>query len=221
MSLYGYVENNPCRFVDPSGLLVTSHGCRDAIEAIKESEEYKQLKAACEKIPGCKMPELTCERIGKRGIGGGFKPRENSIVLYYLTWPTVEGLQQGILHELIHHHDHKVGKAQLAASCEDLACSEIRAYSMSGNCDDGGSHRKPNESRETCVRREATESVMGVGLTGCTSCYDALAAVDQMWASCYRCEKCSQQGNWLAPFPQQPSTGSCPTPWDNSECERP
>lgn len=100
-------------------------------------------------------------------------------------------LEDVLAHEMVHAYDHLRFKTDLGPE-EDLrkvACSEIRASNLSGEC------RWANEffrnwvlsftsHHQDCVRRRAVISVKN--RPNCESDLQAVKVVDEVWDSCFR-----------------------------------
>jgi RHS repeat-associated protein len=165
----------PTLSVDPLGLL-TVERCNQLAGDVRTALTAIRLKMA--KRP-CDLPKIDCQscRCLHPHIMGYADPETGDIVIC-VDHITVAGIgdvhtKQIIKHEYIHSFDRCFGADFV--DCEDRACSEIRAYSGSGNCDAGGSNRRPGVSRRACVNGGAAASMAE---SGCDAAA-AIAAVEE------------------------------------------
>lgn len=100
-------------------------------------------------------------------------------------------LEDVMAHEMVHAYDHLRFKVDLGPE-EDLrkvACSEIRASNLGGECRwaneffGNGVFKFTNHQQE-CVRRRAVRSVMR--MPQCKDDVQAVKAVNEVWDSCFR-----------------------------------
>ncbi|KAI8893520.1 peptidase M76, partial [Globomyces pollinis-pini] len=68
------------------------------------------------------------------GIAAGYNPKDNSISICKNQPLTNTQITQTIIHELIHAYDHCTLKFD-SDDCRQIACSEVRAAALSGDCD--------------------------------------------------------------------------------------
>jgi len=100
-------------------------------------------------------------------------------------------LEDVLAHEMVHAWDHVRFKTNLdhTTSLREVACSEIRASNLSGEC------RWANEffrnrimsftrHQEDCVRRRAVFSVKN--RPNCQDDVEAVKVVNEVWDSCFR-----------------------------------
>jgi inner membrane protease ATP23 len=66
-----------------------------------------------------------------------------------------DGLKELVTHEMVHAYDHC--KFRGMWYCKTTACSELRAYNLSGSC----AHIKNEQERLECLRSRAFYSVQG------------------------------------------------------------
>ncbi len=107
---------------------------------------------------------------------------------------TQGAVTRAVAHELVHAFD--ACRAALApASCAHVACTEVRAANLSGDCDfTAEARRAPLRTlagglaggQQACVRRRAELSVsLHASCNGDGSGADAARAVAAVWAPCY------------------------------------
>jgi len=100
-------------------------------------------------------------------IGGGFT-LDSGIILCHNRLDTYTEVEQAMVHELIHCYDNFRVKYFDWSDCKQHACSEIRAASLSGDCNFSQELSRGNVSpnpltwsdlHDRCVRRRAALSV--------------------------------------------------------------
>ncbi|PWN97263.1 hypothetical protein FA09DRAFT_284633, partial [Tilletiopsis washingtonensis] len=126
------------------------------------------------------------------GAAGGFgpnEPREHSAILICGNRMMDKGhLEDTLAHEMTHFWDH----CRFKVDWDDLrhvACSEVRAASLSGDCSmkrEMWKNRNYNfvKGHQTCVRRRAALSV--AMHPKCKDQEQAESIVDQVFNSCFR-----------------------------------
>ena len=113
--------------------------CRDQITHI-----FVALRKLIESIEalGCKIPDdfIVCRSCGEAGISGGFAVPSSTNQAYkpQIVICDDKGLKkkqvaQTLVHELVHAYDFCKTKIE-ASSCIHRACTEIRASSLSEEC---------------------------------------------------------------------------------------
>jgi hypothetical protein len=135
---------------------------------------------------GCKMPVLICDCCGQdkyKNVSGYTQHEQSSflgigedkpfaIVICFQHAQGQGGMKDTFRHEFAHAYDTCMGGD--TDDCFERACTEIRAWSFGGGCDD------PNPAvRQACVASGATESVKWAD---CPRAADTVAA---MMAKCY------------------------------------
>ena len=95
-------------------------------------------------------------------VGGGFRAPDGVILCYnHLT--SQEEVNHALTHELIHAYDHCTAKNLDWCNCTHHACSEIRAASLSGDCNYKmevlRGHLGIAGQHQNCVKRRAELSV--------------------------------------------------------------
>lgn len=119
-------------------------------------------------------------------VGGGFRATDG-VVICHNHLASQEEINHALTHELIHAYDHCRAKDLDWCNCEHHACSEVRAASLSGDCNYkmellrghfgvGGQHQK-------CVRRRAELSVSMN--PNCSRTGQAKNAVDKVFDACF------------------------------------
>jgi RHS repeat-associated protein len=191
-NLLEYLRSHPMNHVDPSGLAITKQECLDAQSEVLYSLWWRKIwdRKTAKKCP---HPLVLCECCDRYAYSKQ-KGNATTIRLCYNKLSTVPGMWLGALkelmkHELIHAYDNCYGSD--SNDCDEVACSEIRAYDYSGNCDSGGMNRGPRQSREDCVKETAKKSTRNI--KKCAGYSDA--EFDAMW------KKCSSSADELPPWP--------------------
>ena len=147
-------------------------------------------------LRGCSLaPEpILCEDIfGGAPLVGGYDPSRRVVVMNPAVPEAV--LTQAewtrtITHELLHAYDHC--RAVLApGDCRHLACTEVRAANLSGDCDAGAELARGGlrgwtlrGHQRACVRRRAETSVAAHAQCAAAP-GGARAAVEEVWEPCY------------------------------------
>ncbi len=179
--------------VDPDGLLQQGILRKPACEAAKRmaSKDPKYISIMkVLKSEGCKIPEIYCKNLS--GIGGQYDPSTGDIEIDYSSHPSKQEIVHTILHELIHALDDC---SQMKYSCEGWACTEIRANSFSGQCEN-----PKGETREDCIKNAATFSINHINAL-CLVRNPKL--IDEMYPKCFICSCCSGKSlppKWPGPL---------------------
>ncbi|XP_072181927.1 mitochondrial inner membrane protease ATP23 homolog [Diadema setosum] len=196
--------------------------CVDRVDfACKHNPYVKFMLAAMENI-GCPVvPEthIICEPCAEDSpVNGGFDPVNGQIVLCENKSPSQRILSTLLTHELIHAYDHCRAKVDWT-DLRHLACSEIRASSLSGDCsflsDAIYSWKfRFRKQHQACVRSRALSSILSVRDV---PCHEAEKAIDDVWDTCFRDH---------APFnriPRRPSDlkDAAPSPSQSTEGKPP
>ncbi|XP_783122.2 mitochondrial inner membrane protease ATP23 homolog [Strongylocentrotus purpuratus] len=158
--------------------------------ACKHNPYVKFMLAAMEQI-GCPIDpdtHIVCEPCASDSpVNGGFDPINGEIVLCENKSPSQRILSTLLTHELIHAYDHCRAKVDWT-DIRHVACSEIRASSLSGDCSFlsdslySWNFRFKNH-HQTCVRRRAIGSILAVRNV---SREEAEKAVDGVWETCFK-----------------------------------
>lgn len=139
------------------------------------------------KIAGCPVTAdhvqcITCNKPG----AGDFAPEHGRVVICSRGFYNKKHMEDTIMHELMHIYDHCRFKVDWS-NLRHLACSEIRAASLSGDCRWG---REVNrffftfsKQHQACTRRRAIISV--AGSPACPNQAAAETAVNEVWESCF------------------------------------
>ncbi|XP_030911478.1 mitochondrial inner membrane protease ATP23 homolog, partial [Geospiza fortis] len=153
-------------FLDPYARLL--------LEALKQSgcTVFNDRHFSCENCDGC--------------VSGGFDAATSQIVLCQNNIRQQSHMNRVVTHELIHAFDHCRAHVDWFKNVKHLACSEIRAANLSGDC------TLMNEiarfkfglkgHHQTCVRDRAIRSILAVRKV---SKETAEKAVDEVFDACF------------------------------------
>ncbi|XP_032914813.1 mitochondrial inner membrane protease ATP23 homolog [Catharus ustulatus] len=154
--------------------LETNPYARLLLEALKQSgcTVYNDRHFSCEDCDGC--------------VSGGFDAATSQIVLCQNNIRQQSHMNRVVTHELIHAFDHCRAHVDWFKNVKHLACSEIRAANLSGDC------TLMNEiarfkfglkgHHQTCVRDRAIRSILAVRKV---SKETAEKAVDEVFDACF------------------------------------
>eukprot|EP01026_Neomeris_dumetosa_P055579 TRINITY_DN5058_c0_g2_i5.p2 TRINITY_DN5058_c0_g2~~TRINITY_DN5058_c0_g2_i5.p2 ORF type:complete len:183 (+),score=11.43 TRINITY_DN5058_c0_g2_i5:198-746(+) len=104
------------------------------LEALSTDRELKLLKRKMEEA-GCPIGSrfFSVEACKGKAIGGGFMPGLGVIVCHDQL-STYSEVRNALVHELIHAYDHCRVRDLDFGNCKHLACTEVRAANLSGDC---------------------------------------------------------------------------------------
>ncbi|MEQ8820032.1 MAG: RHS repeat-associated core domain-containing protein, partial [Sumerlaeia bacterium] len=174
---YGYASSIPTVRVDTLGLETTSINDDDIAEMIDPLSTCKSCIDQAMQKPyiksvikiftdeDCNIPNIKCNEkcpCDKNGNSpyGMYHPNSGSISLCVAknVKGGCSGREKTIYHELVHALDHcqSSNKKNPFGDCNDLACTEIRAYYYS-DC----GHLGSLEQRKKCIAKAAADSVAG------------------------------------------------------------
>lgn len=154
VNLYGFVVNNCILWADYLGESLSVNACNNAIQ--QGVNNNKKIKNAINllKKRSCPEPSPSCDCCSESQTAGYYS--SGKVTVCYNNSDTGESIIETLAHELIHALDDCGSGIN---SCEDAACSEIRAYDYEGVCRVGGSHREPGQTYQECVKEAATSSL--------------------------------------------------------------
>jgi inner membrane protease ATP23 len=165
----------------------TAAHCEHMVEYAMRREPF--VKFMIEKLAesGCKVGDDFFKiRHCDAQVGGGFRAPDG-VIMCYNHLASQEEVTHALTHELIHAYDHCRAKNLDWCNCEHHACSEIRAASLSGDCNFKmellRGHYNIAKQHQACVKRRALLSVsmnpycQGKGV--------AEAAVERAFATCF------------------------------------
>ncbi|KFQ40774.1 Mitochondrial inner membrane protease ATP23 [Mesitornis unicolor] len=169
--------------------LFTFHNrCQLMLRMTLETNPYAQLLLEAMKQSGCTVfndRHFSCENCDGC-VSGGFDSATSQIVLCQNNIRQQAHMNRVVAHELIHAFDHCRAHVDWFKNVKHLACSEIRAANLSGDC------TVMNEiarfkfglkgHHQTCVRDRAIRSILAVRKV---SKETAEKAVDEVFDACF------------------------------------
>ncbi|XP_002740270.1 mitochondrial inner membrane protease ATP23 homolog [Saccoglossus kowalevskii] len=187
------------------GHLGSNHYRCLGMAAYSRNNPYVKLLLQAMSQSGCEAFQdrhFACEQCSEV-VNGGFDPSTSQIVLCQNNIKTQSAMDRVITHELIHAFDHCRAKINWN-DIRHLACTEIRAANLSGDCSFGMEHFGRFhrmqfgfvKHQQTCVKDRAIRSVLAVRDTS-----EKLVkqAVDEVFDTCF---------NDLEPFHKIPRSKS-------------
>lgn len=165
--------------------------CVNRVQKVCQHNAYVKFMLDAMKSSGCEVDvehQILCEPCDSNGtMSGGFDPDAKQIIICENKATSLRVVSRLLTHELIHAFDHcRVDIDWM--NYDHVACSEIRASSLSGECSFlsenlyGRSFGIRGHHKD-CVKRHATESMMySRGLTRDV----AGKHVDRVWSRCFR-----------------------------------
>lgn len=119
-------------------------------------------------------------------VGGGFRPPDGVVVCQNHLSSQRE-VNNVLAHELVHAYDHCRARELNWGSCLELACSEVRAANLSGDCHMKQEWLRGNmrvlKQHQACVRRRAE---LSVGMNPACAGDLAKLAVDAVYDTCFK-----------------------------------
>ncbi|KAG7320205.1 hypothetical protein KOW79_016058 [Hemibagrus wyckioides] len=169
-------------------LFTFSHKCQIMLHVAVETNPYAKVLLGALKNSGCavyKDRHFSCEDCDGT-VSGGFDATTSQIVLCQNNIHQQAHMNRVVTHELIHAFDHCRAHVDWFNNFKHLACSEIRAASLSGDCSFSNELARFNfglkKHHQECVRDRATRSILAVRKI---SKEDAVKTVDEVFDSCY------------------------------------
>ncbi|KAM9071783.1 mitochondrial inner membrane protease ATP23 homolog isoform X1 [Balaenoptera acutorostrata] len=152
------------------------------------SHPYVKLLLDAMKHSGCavnKERHFSCEDCNGN-VSGGFDASVSQIVLCQNNICNQAHMNRVVTHELIHAFDHCRAHVDWFTNVRHLACSEVRAANLSGDCSLLNEilrlHFGLKQHHQTCVRDRAIRSILAVRNI---SKEVAQKAVDEVFESCF------------------------------------
>ncbi|XP_073507960.1 mitochondrial inner membrane protease ATP23 homolog isoform X3 [Phyllobates terribilis] len=128
---------------------------------------------------------FSCEECDGK-VGGGFDSSTSEIVICQNNINDQRTMNRMLTHELIHAYDHCRAQVDFLSNIRHLACTEIRAASLSGDCSLGNEMSRfkfgVKQHHQTCVRDRAVRSIVAARKF---SQETAEKAVDEVFDSCF------------------------------------
>ncbi|XP_068417552.1 mitochondrial inner membrane protease ATP23 homolog isoform X6 [Eschrichtius robustus] len=154
----------------------------------ESGDPYVKLLLDAMKHSGCavnKERHFSCEDCNGN-VSGGFDASVSQIVLCQNNICNQAHMNRVVTHELIHAFDHCRAHVDWFTNVRHLACSEVRAANLSGDCSLLNEilrlHFGLKQHHQTCVRDRAIRSILAVRNI---SKEVAQKAVDEVFESCF------------------------------------
>lgn len=162
--------------------------CLFMLQYAMETSPYAKLLLSAMKNSGCKVfkdRHFSCEDCDGT-VSGGFDATSSQIVLCQNNIQQQSHMNRVVTHELIHAFDHCRANVDWFNNYRHLACSEIRAANLSGDCAFNNELARFNfglkEHHQECVRSRALRSILAVRKI---SREEAEKIVDEVFSSCF------------------------------------
>ncbi|XP_029317976.1 mitochondrial inner membrane protease ATP23 homolog [Cottoperca gobio] len=169
--------------------LLTFHNkCELMLKFAMETSPYAKLLLRAMESSGCKVIKdrhLSCEECDGT-VSGGFDAASSQIVLCQNNIHQQSHMNRVVTHELIHAFDHCRAHVDWFNNFRHLACSEIRAANLSGDCTFTNECNRLNfglkQHQQECVRGRALRSILAVRKI---SREEAEKIVDEVFDTCF------------------------------------
>ncbi|XP_036977289.1 mitochondrial inner membrane protease ATP23 homolog isoform X1 [Acanthopagrus latus] len=191
---YGYdlfPERNTPKYKRGSvgeSMFTFSHKCQVMLQLAMETSPYAQLLLSAMNSSGCKVfkdRHFSCEDCDGT-VSGGFDAASSQIVLCQNNIHQQAHMNRVVTHELIHAFDHCRAHVDWFSNLRHLACSEIRAANLSGDCAFKNEAARFNfglqKHHQECVRGRALRSILAVRSIGRE---EAEKIVDEVFDTCF------------------------------------
>ncbi|MEE6480735.1 hypothetical protein FKM82_012658 [Ascaphus truei] len=164
-------------------LFTFNHKCQVMLRIALDTSPYAKLLMDAMKQSGCtvyKDRHFSCEECDG-SVSGGFDAATSENNIHQQSH-----MNRVVTHELIHAFDHCRAHVDWFNSVRHLACSEIRAANLSGDCSLGNELTRfkfgVKQHHQVCVRDRALRSILAVRNV---SQETAEKAVDEVFDSCF------------------------------------
>lgn len=166
----------------------TPEHCEKMIDrSLASNKKVQFLRDAMEKA-GCPLgrkffKSIVCDKAAAGGFleGQGIVVCSNAVILQ-------DEVDQTLTHELIHAYDSCRAANLEWFDCAHMACSEIRAGNLSGDChyrrEVLRGHYDICKRHQECIRRRTTLSLLNN--PGCISQKHIESSIDRVWNTCYK-----------------------------------
>ncbi|XP_057180367.1 mitochondrial inner membrane protease ATP23 homolog [Triplophysa rosa] len=169
-------------------LFTFKHKCHIMLQFTLDTSPYAKLLLGAMRNSGCtvyKDRHFSCEDCDGT-VSGGFDAATSQIVLCQNNIHQQAHMNRVVTHELIHAFDHCRARVDWFSNFRHLACSEIRAANLSGDCSFINEISRFNfglkEHHQECVRSRALRSILAVRKV---SREEAERVVDEVFDSCF------------------------------------
>lgn len=171
-----------------NSLFTFNHKCQVMLKIALDTSPYAKLLLDAMKNSGCTVfrdRHFSCEDCDGC-VSGGFDSSTSQIVLCQNNIHHQSHMNRVVTHELIHAFDHCRAHVDWFNNVKHLACSEIRAANLSGDCSLLNEMTRfkfgLKQHQQTCVRDRAVRSILAVRKV---SREKAEKAVDEVFESCF------------------------------------
>ncbi|XP_075713128.1 mitochondrial inner membrane protease ATP23 homolog [Rhinoderma darwinii] len=162
--------------------------CKTRLKFAMETNPHVKLLLYAMNQAGCtayRDRHFSCEECDGQ-VGGGFDSSTSEIVICQNNINDQTNMNRMLTHELIHAYDHCRAQVDFLSNIRHLACTEIRAASLSGDCSLTNEMLQfkfgIKQHHQTCVRDRAVRSIMAARKF---SQETAEKAVDEVFDSCF------------------------------------
>ncbi|XP_072914823.1 mitochondrial inner membrane protease ATP23 homolog isoform X1 [Hemitrygon akajei] len=169
-------------------LFTFNHKCQLMLKVALDTSPFAKLLMDAMKSSGCTVytdRHFSCEDCDGT-VSGGFDAEISQIVLCQNNIHQQQHMNRVVTHELIHTFDHCRAHVDWFHNIKHLACSEIRAANLSGECTFQNELSRFNfglkQHHQKCVRERACRSILAVRKV---SQETAKKAVDDVFDSCF------------------------------------
>nr|XP_004652833.2 mitochondrial inner membrane protease ATP23 homolog [Jaculus jaculus] len=172
----------------PSGFFTRDQDCQRMLRETLETNPYVKLLLDAMKHSGCAVKKERHFSYGdyNGNVSGGFDSSTSQIVLCQNNIHNQAHMNRVVTYELIHAFDHCWAHVHWFTNVRHLACLEIRAANLSGDCSLLNEilrfHFGLKQHHQTCVRDRAILSILAVRNI---SKEEAQKAVDDVFESCF------------------------------------
>ncbi|XP_073416076.1 mitochondrial inner membrane protease ATP23 homolog [Dendrobates tinctorius] len=164
------------------------HKCHKMLQMAMETSPYARLLLDAMKRSGCTVSRdrhFSCEDCDG-SVSGGFDADTSEIVLCQNNIHNQPHMDRVVTHELIHAFDHCRAHVDWFSNIRHLACSEIRAANLSGDCSLSNEISRFNfglkQHHQACVRDRALRSILAVRQISREA---AEKAINDVFESCF------------------------------------
>uniref|UniRef100_A0A668AJP4 Mitochondrial inner membrane protease ATP23 n=1 Tax=Myripristis murdjan TaxID=586833 RepID=A0A668AJP4_9TELE len=188
---YGYdlfPERNKGKFKKGSiaeSLFTFNHKCQVMLQFAMETSKYERCVLSSARSTVFKDRHFSCEECDGT-VSGGFDAASSQIVLCQNNIHQQSHMNRVVTHELIHAFDHCRAHVDWFNNFRHLACSEIRAANLSGDCSFSNEVARFNfglkQHHQECVRGRALRSILAVRKI---SRQEAEKIVDEVFDTCF------------------------------------
>ncbi|XP_040199853.1 mitochondrial inner membrane protease ATP23 homolog isoform X1 [Rana temporaria] len=159
-------RRNPRKESIMSTLCLLKYTCKNRLKVAMQQNPQVKILLDAMKQAGCTASidrHFACEDCDNN-VAGGFDSATSEVVLCQNTIGSQSQMNKVVTHELIHAYDHCRAHADFLNNIQHLACSEIRAASLSGDCSLTNEMLRlkfgVKEHHQACVREHAVQSIL-------------------------------------------------------------